>query len=93
MDAGKADETTAAHAGAFKRTAASTIEALLYELRSGLSCFADEGARSRLMSCDEAAIKTIASELLTWKDRGKPWLPPWSEEDVAKLIDAWEALR
>ena len=71
----------------------STIEALLYELRSGLSCLSDSGARQRLRSCDEAAIQYIAAELLTWRDKGKPWLPPWSKEDVGKLIDAWEALR
>jgi hypothetical protein len=75
------------------RTAASTIEALLFELRSGLSCLAEDGARGRLLRCDEAVMRAIAAELLTWKDRGKPWLPPWSKEDVTKLIDTWEALR
>jgi hypothetical protein len=74
------------------KTGASTIEALLYELRSGLSCLADEGARDRLRRCDEAAMRTIAAELLTRKSRNKPWLPPWLEEDVAKLLDAREVL-
>jgi hypothetical protein len=68
------------------RTAAGTIEALLYELRNGLSCLDDEGAVNRLRRCDGAAICTIAAELLSWKNKNKPWLPPWSEEEVAKLI-------
>jgi hypothetical protein len=80
-------------AGIPTRTAASTIEALLYELRSGLSCLADEGARNRLRSCDEAAMRVIAAELLSWRSKNKPWLPPWSEDDVAKLAAIWGALR
>jgi hypothetical protein len=69
-----------------RETPASTIEALLYELRSGLSCLADEDACNRLRSCDEGAMRTIAAELLSWKDKNKPWLPVWSEDDVAKLL-------
>jgi hypothetical protein len=67
-------------------TPASTVEALLYELRSGLSCLSDHGARDRLRRCGENAIRIIAAELLTRKGKNKPWLPPWSEEDVAKLF-------
>jgi hypothetical protein len=74
------------------KTAASTIEALLYELRSGLSCLADEGARNRLRCCDEEAMRTIAAELLSWKGKNKSWLPPWTKEDVAKLIDVRSVL-
>jgi hypothetical protein len=91
MDAGKADEYR--ECAVTGKTAASTIEALLYELRSGLSCLADAGARDRLLRCDEVAIRAIAAELLTWKGKSKPWLPPWSKEDVAELIDAWEVLK
>jgi hypothetical protein len=76
-----------------KGTPASTIEALLYELRAGLSCLADPGARNRLRCCDEAAIGTISSELLTWKEQRKLWLPPWSKEDVAKLLTIWRGLK
>jgi hypothetical protein len=78
---------------ASSRTAASTIAALLYELRSGLSCLSDEGARNRLRCCDEAAMRTIAAELLSWRAKNKPWLPPWSEEDVAKLLAVKGALK
>jgi hypothetical protein len=80
-------------AAAPSRTATSTVEALLYELPSGLSCLSDEGARNRLRSCDQAAIRTIAAELLSWKSKNKPWLPPWSEDDVAKLLAVKEGLK
>jgi hypothetical protein len=73
-------------ASASRRTAASTIEALLYELRSGLSCLADQSARDRLGRCDRAAMRAIAKELLRWKSKNEPWLPAWSTEDVAKLL-------
>jgi hypothetical protein len=75
------------------KTAAATIEALLYELRSGLSCLEGDGAVNRLRSCDEEAIRTIAAQLLTWEGKSKPWLPPWTKQDVAKLVAIWEALR
>jgi hypothetical protein len=80
-------------AGRPKRTAASTIEALLFELRSGLSCLSGWGARDRLMRCDAAAIQHIAAQLLTWKDKNKPWLPPWSKDDVAELLTIWRGLK
>lgn len=76
-----------------RKTAPSTIDALLYELRSGLSCLEDDGAVGRLRCCDGYAIRTIAAELLTWKGRNEPCLPPWTEDDVAGLVDVWEALR
>jgi hypothetical protein len=74
-------------------TAAVTIEALLHELRSGLSCLADPGALDRLWRCDEAAMRTIARELLSWKSKNKPWLPAWSREDVANLLRVRRGLK
>jgi hypothetical protein len=79
-------------------TAESTIRALLYELRDGLSCLAQDGARGRLQRCDEAAMQKIATELLSWpgktqdgKDR--PWLPAWTKEEVETLIEVWREIR
>jgi hypothetical protein len=31
-------------------------------------------------------MRTIAAELLSWEGKNKPWLPPWTKEDVAKLL-------
>jgi hypothetical protein len=75
------------------KTAPTTIEALLYELRDGLSCLANEGALDRLRRCDRAAMRTIAAEMESWECRGKPWLPAWSTQDVAKLLKIWRGLK
>jgi hypothetical protein len=50
-------------AGAPGRTASSTIDALLYQLRLGLAGLDEPGARARLMSCDDAAMKDIVAAL------------------------------
>jgi hypothetical protein len=71
----------------------ATIVALLLELRSGLSCLNDDGAVDRLRHCDGEAIRQIAATLLARKAKNKPHLPPWSEDDVGKLVDIWESLR
>jgi hypothetical protein len=80
------------------RTPQSTVDALLYVLRRGLSCLSDPANQERLSRCDEAAIRTIAAELLTWpgqtrKGEPRPWLPAWAPDDAGKLVDAWNALK
>lgn len=80
------------------RTPTSTIEALLYGLRRGLSCLKDPGNYDRLQRCDEAAMRQVAKTLLTWPGttrQGQPrsWLPSWTEEDIAKLLGLWKASR
>lgn len=79
------------------RTPASTIDALLYGLRRGLSCLSDPGNRERLSRCDEAAIRKIATELMTWPGKTKdgkprPWLPAWEKDDIAKLLGVWRTV-
>jgi hypothetical protein len=74
-------------------TAATTIEAMLYALRRGLSCLDDPANRVRLRSCDEPAMKEIVSRLRSWKDRKVDWLPAWSDADIAKLITVRRNLR
>ncbi len=80
------------------RTPTSTIDALFYALRRGLSCFADSGNVDRLRRCDETAIRTITAGLLTWPGKtadGKPrpWLPAWTKDDVIKLVAVWRSVR
>lgn len=74
-------------------TPASTIEALMYALRRGLSCLADPGNRDRLRRCDAAAMREIAVRLRGWRDKHAAWLPAWRDDDIELLIDAWSALR
>ena len=87
-------QTTDALRQTFKeRTPASTIEALMQALRSGLSCLRDEGNRDRLRRCDRPAMKEIATRLLDMKRRSNGARPDWTKEDVAKLLKAWRAVR
>ncbi len=74
-------------------TPVSTIEALMYALRHGLSCLGDPGNRDRLRRCDDAAMKEIVARLRGWKARNVAWLPAWSNEDIAKLITVRRTLR
>jgi hypothetical protein len=97
MDAGLADRPRTSMESANQRspivTPASTIEALMYALRRGLSCLDDPANRARLRSCDDAAMKEIIARLGTWKDRKLDWLPTWSDADISNLAKAWRTLR
>jgi hypothetical protein len=65
-------------------TASSTIEAMMYGLRRGLSCLEDPGNRDRLRRCDTAAMTEIAGRLTALK---------WPDERIEKVIMAWRAVR
>lgn len=71
----------------------ATVEALVYGLRRGLSCLADNGNRLRLQRCDAAAMRQIASRLLTMGERTAGCHESWAQADVAKLITLWKSLR
>jgi hypothetical protein len=62
-------------------TPSTTIEALMYGLRRGLSCLDDPGNRDRLRCCDGAAMREIVQRLI---DRG------WPDPDIEKLFAMWE---
>jgi hypothetical protein len=64
-------------------TPPTTIEALMFGLRRGLSCLGDSGNCDRLRRCDEGAIRQIATRLLAIG---------WLEDEVARLIEAWQAI-
>jgi hypothetical protein len=59
----------------------TTVEALMYGLRRGLSCLDDPGNRDRLRRCDGAAMRAIVQRLI---DRG------WPDHDIEKLFAMWE---
>jgi hypothetical protein len=75
------------------RTPKSTVEALMYALRRGLSCLSDPGNRDRLRRCDSAAIKEVAARLLSWNDRTAGRQPNWPPDDIDRLLAAWRAIR
>lgn len=97
MDAGLADRPRTSKESAGQRsltsTPASTVEALMYALRRGLSCLDDPANRARLRSCDEPAMKEIVARLRSWKAKNVAWLRAWSDEDIAKLLKARLTLR
>ncbi len=97
MEAGLAGRPRTSKESASQRsltsTPASTIEALLYALRCGLSCLDDPANRARLRSCDDAAMKEIVTRLRGWKARNVDWLRPWTDGDIAKLIKVWRTLK
>ena len=74
-------------------TAPTTVEAMLFALRSGLSCLANPGNRDRLQACDPAAMREIAARLHSWRALRAAWLPAWDDGDVKRLILVWRALR
>jgi hypothetical protein len=66
-----------------RETPPTTVEALMFGLRRGLSCLEDIGNRDRLRRCNDDAIRQIATRLLA---------VGWAEDDVAKLISVWQAV-
>jgi hypothetical protein len=87
------DRTTTSGPQKVTSTPATTVEALMYALRCGLSCLEDHANRVRLLSCDSAAMKEIIARLRTWKARKVDWLPVWSDADTGKLAKAWRTLK
>ena len=65
-------------------TPQSTVEALMYALRRGMSCLEDQGNRDRLRRCDADAMEQIAKRLPRFG---------WDDDDLRVLVDVWELLR
>jgi hypothetical protein len=74
-------------------TPSTTVEALMYGLRRGLSCLDDLGNLDRLRRCDEAAMTGIASRLIDMKAQSKGARSDWTEDAVADLLAIWRAVR
>jgi hypothetical protein len=82
-----------ATAGAPGRTATSSIEALLYELRADLSCLTDPGTQGRLRSCDNEAVRTITGALRSWKAQNSLGRRTWTEDDIKAPCSAGASSR
>ena len=67
-----------------------TIEALLYELRAGVSVLGEEGARGRLSHCNKGAIREVVKRLQPGK--GGKYDPNWNAEEIQLLIREWKKL-
>jgi hypothetical protein len=74
-------------------TPAATIEAMMFSLRSGLSRLSDPAKLDRLKRCDADAMRQVAIRLRTWRSKKVPWLPAYTDDDLATLLKVWRALR
>jgi hypothetical protein len=72
--------------------AASTLDALFYVFRRGLTALDDSDNRSRLAQCDQEEFRKLVAELRTWP-AGRHWLRAWSEDELRRLTQIWQAER
>jgi len=73
-----------------QRAAKSTIDALMYSLRSGAAVLARDVVRSRLATIAEDQLREMIALL---QKRDGRIAPPWSDDDIKKLIRTWSACR
>jgi transposase len=69
-----------------ERAAASTVEALIYVLRSGVAALADSKTKARLAQLDEKQLREVAERVQRFKQE---IAPVWTAEEVDKLLAAW----
>jgi hypothetical protein len=75
------------------KTAASTIEAIMYVLRDGPTLLKGSGLLSLLDVCDRAAIEEIKRRLLDMRVGSKAARPNWSVDDVEKVFAVWKSVQ
>jgi hypothetical protein len=72
------------------RAANSTLEALAFQLRAGVSVLKERDARRRLSELSDEQLVEIVARV----QRHKPEIAPaWSDDDVSTLMKLREALR
>jgi hypothetical protein len=68
--------------------AQSTIDALLYSLRSGVAALARQDVQRRLAAADENQLRQMCALL---QRRNPRIAPSWSDAEIENLIEAWAA--
>jgi hypothetical protein len=72
------------------RAADSTVEALAFQLRAGVSALKEASVRRRLVELSDEQLLEIVARVR----RHKPEIAPiWSDDDVDSLMKLREALR
>jgi len=80
------------------RAAASTVEALAYQLRGGVNSLREPSAQRRLSELDEIQAREIANRLTRprWgksKNGETPSkVPPWSQSEIDTFVEMWRRL-
>jgi hypothetical protein len=83
-----------APAPASRQAAPTTVDALMYALRSGLQALKVPSNLDRLRQCSSDQVKAIATDLATWPGltadgKPRPWLPAWPKENIGRLVEIW----
>jgi hypothetical protein len=65
--------------------AQSTVDALLFSLRSGTAVLSRQDVRRRLTDINENQVREICA-LLQKRE------PRWSDDELEKLLEAWTAV-
>jgi hypothetical protein len=72
------------------RAAASTVEALMFELRGGTNVLRESAAKRRLSELSEAQVREVGARL----QRLKPEIAKaWDSDGVVILISTWASLK
>jgi hypothetical protein len=78
--------------------AASTVEALAYQLRAGASALRESKAQRRLAQLDESQMREICGRLtkerwgISKNGEMPPRVPPWKLADIEQLVQLWSNL-
>jgi len=77
------------------RAAASTVEALAYQLRAGPSALREPSAQHRLAQLDERQMREFCGRLtkerwgLSKNGELPPRVPPWKPDEIESLAQLW----
>ena len=80
------------------RAAASTLEALAYQLRAGPSALRDPKAQDRLAQLDEGQMRELCGRLtkerwgISKNGEKPPRVPPWKPGEIESLVQKWSGL-
>lgn len=69
-----------------RKAAASTVEALIYSLRSGIDALARNDVQERLGRTDEKQLHEICARVQSFKPH---IAKPWTDDEAERLVTMW----
>lgn len=69
-----------------RQATASTVEALIYSLRSGAAALSRKDVRERLTALDEKQLREICALVQSFKPHTAQ---PWKADEVGKIVIMW----
>jgi hypothetical protein len=75
--------------------AASTVEALAYQLRAGVTALRNPSALRRIAELDEQQMREVGARLdkERWSLDGKRRVPPWTSTEIETFVETWRRIR